>query len=291
VASETGDQTQALAWAQWLFGAATILSPLTGLGLGFLAFVGCGPLYLCSLYHWTGLIATLLAFLAFFFLPLLVRSSVGDNDEYAALPGWGWGGYLIGVVLLWGLAWLISFLVLRGGVNLSDYKPKDHIYELPFPGGESSWVIQGNNSSLDHNDAHFGQKFSWDFRRNCGTPVLAARAGTILSFDDSHDGMGSGAQNNQILVLHSDMTVAFYLHIQKGSVPAPFRKIGAPVKQGDQIALAGSVGNSLTGHIHFMVRPGAASATTIGVSFTDVSDDNGIPRTFSSYTSGNRKVP
>jgi predicted aspartyl protease len=41
----------------------------------------------------------------------------------------------------------------------------------------------------------------------------------------------------------------------------------------------------MTGHIHFMVKTGAS---TIGVSFTDVADDSGIPRTFSSYTSGNR---
>jgi murein DD-endopeptidase MepM/ murein hydrolase activator NlpD len=64
--------------------------------------------------------------------------------------------------------------------------------------------------------------------------------------------------------------------------------MGVVVKQGDQIARVGSVGNSLTGHIHFMVKQ---SGTTIGVSFTDVNDDNGIPRTFSSYTSGNRRVP
>jgi murein DD-endopeptidase MepM/ murein hydrolase activator NlpD len=64
--------------------------------------------------------------------------------------------------------------------------------------------------------------------------------------------------------------------------------VGAPVNLGDEIAKVGSVGNSLTGHIHFMVKQGG---TTIGVSFTDVSDDNGIPRTFGSYTSGNRTVP
>jgi hypothetical protein len=44
----------------------------------------------------------------------------------------------------------------------------------------------------------------------------------------------------------------------------------------------------MTGHIHFMVRK---NGTSIGVSFTDVTDDKGIPRTFCSYTSGNRRVP
>jgi murein DD-endopeptidase MepM/ murein hydrolase activator NlpD len=191
------------------------------------------------------------------------------------------------VAVVWGLAWLIPYWILKGDITVSEYKNKDHVYELPFPGGESSWVIQGNNSSLNHNDANFGQKFSWDFRRSCGSPVLAARAGTIATLpDDTHDGMGG--TNKQIQVNQADGTVAFYLHIEKGSVPAKFRMVGAPVNLGDEIAKVGSVGNSLTGHIHFMVKQGG---TTIGVSFTDVSDDNGIPRTFGSYTSGNRTVP
>ena len=50
--SENLDLDRALyrAWLAFLIG--TILSVVTGLGLGFLAFVGCGPLWLSSLYHW-----------------------------------------------------------------------------------------------------------------------------------------------------------------------------------------------------------------------------------------------
>lgn len=291
VANQTSDLTQALKWSNRLFLTLTILSPITGLALAFLAFVGCGPIWLPNLYHWCGMIGTILGFVAFFLLPVLVRACVGESNEYATYHRWWWAVFMpLGVAIVWGLAWLIPYLILKGDINVSEYKSKDHTYKLPFPGGESSWVIQGNNSSLNHNNENSGQKFSWDFRRRCGTPVLASHDGTIATLpDDTHDGMGG--PNNQIQVNQADGTVAFYLHIEKGSVPARLRTIGAVVRQGDQIARVGSVGNSLTGHIHFMVRPSAGSSTTIGVSFTDVSDDNGIPRAFSSYTSGNRVVP
>jgi Peptidase family M23 len=288
VARGGGSLTQALLWANRLFLTVIILSAVTGLALAFLAFVGCGPLWLSSLYHWGGMVGTILGFLAFFLLPVIVRACVGETDGYATFHRWWWVVFMpLAVASLWALAWLIPYLILRGDVNESEYQASDRIYQLPFPGGESTWVIQGNNSSLNHNNAHNGQKFSWDFRRRCGTPVLAARDGTIQTAPVvTNDGMGG--TNNQIQVDHGDGTVASYLHIQKESVPARLRVIGATVRRGDEIAKVGSVGNSMTGHIHFMVKRGAS---TIGVSFTDVSDDKGIPRTFHSYTSGNRRVP
>jgi hypothetical protein len=288
VANETGSVSDALMWANRLLITLIVLAPVTGLALAFLAFVGCGPLYLPGLYHWVGMIATILALVAFFLLPVIVSACIGDTDDYSTPHRWWWVVFVpLGIVIIWGLAWLIPYLILKGDINTSEYPAKNHIYLLPFPGGESSWVIQGNNSGLNHNNANSGQKFAWDFRRRCGTPVLAARDGTIATAPvDSNDGMGG--TNNQIQVAQADGTTAFYLHIEKGSVPAQFRTVGAVVHRGDQIAKVGSVGNSMTGHIHFMVKQGANS---IGVSFTDVTDDNGIPRTFSSYTSGNRVVP
>lgn len=289
-ANESGDLNQALIWANRLFLALMALAPFTGLGLAFLSFVGCAPLWLPSLYHWGGMIGTILSFSAFFLLPWFVRQCV-DGADYPTYHHWAWIVFTpLVVAIFWGLAWLVPYLMLKGDITPSDYSAKNRLYQLPFPGGDSSWVIQGNNSGLDHNDSHFGQKFSWDFRRGCGTPVLAARKGTIKTVpDDTHDGIGG--PNNQITIDHGDGTVAFYLHILKGSVTHKFRFRGAVVNQGDQIAEAGCVGNSLTGHIHFMVRPGQDATTTVGVSFADVTNDIGVPRTFSSYTSGNRKMP
>lgn len=114
-------------------------------------------------------------------------------------------------------------------------------------------MIQGNDSSLNHNGT---QKFAWDFRRSCGTPVLAARDGTVTKVDDSHDGNGSDKPNNKILVDHGDGTTAEYLHFQYKSAKV---KEQQKVKQGDVLALVGNVGNSLTGHIHFQVEQGSQS--------------------------------
>jgi len=293
------DLTPAVTWAKWLFLAVACLSAFTGLGLAFLALVGCGPLWLPDLYHWGGMAGTILGFVAFLSLPAVVRACL---DGYTiGNTRWWWFVVASFLALVWGLVWIIVYFgYVKDNVNLSDYKAKDHVYQLPFAGGESSWVIQGNNTSLDHNDNNPAilQKFSWDFRRECGTPVLAARKGTIKTPPiDTNDGFSSNDPNNQIMVDHGDGTVAYYLHIQKGSVPARLRTIGANVNQGDQIAEAGCVGISLTGHIHFMVKDQTTATSqdprghSIGVSFTDVSGDNGIPRTFGSYTSGNRRVP
>ena len=293
VSNGSGSLTQALRWATNLFATVTALSAVTGLVFGFLAFVGCGPYWLPSLYHWGGMVGTILGFLSFFLLPALVRLCVGESDEYATYHKWVWVVFMpLTVVVIWILAWVIPYFILKGDVNLTEYPVANRQYKLPFPAGESTWVIQGNNSGLNHNNANSNQKFSWDFRRPCGSPVLAARAGTIQTLPiDTNDGMGGS--NNQIAVVHSDLTVAYYLHIEKGSVPPRLKNLSpgttVTVRAGEQIARVGSVGNSMTGHVHFMVRQTAASnALTIGVRFSDVSDDDGIPRTFSSYTSGNR---
>lgn len=271
----------ALRWTSRLLWIAIVLSAFTGIGLGFLAFLGCGPLWLPSLYHWVGLIGTVVALVMFFCLPPIVRAVVGSGGgDQTRGHHWAWVVFVpICIALVWTLVWLIPYAVLSDDVKESQYAAADRIYKLPFPGGQRSWVIQGNNTSLNHDGA---QTFAWDFRRRCGTPVLAARSGTVRTVPvDNND--GTGGSNNEIQVDHGDGTVAFYLHVQKGS--ARLRTIGAAVRQGDELAKVGSVGNSLTGHIHFMVKRGGNS---MAVSFQDVTEDNGIPRTFGSYTSGNR---
>ncbi len=279
--SATDVSEDALTATRRLLIAWLVIAPLTGLGLAFLSFVGCGPYWVPGLLHWTGLVATVIGFVALFTLAPISRAFL-DREAKAAPPTPWWVMLLSAglVALLWGLAWLVPYLMLRGSVDETRYAAARSDLLLPWPGGESSWVIQGNNSNFNHTTSNLSQEFSWDFRRPCGTAVLAAAGGSVSTVTDTHDGIGG--DNNEISVTHGDGTIASYLHIQNGSATVA---VGQAVAAGDRLASVGCVGNSLTGHIHFMVKSGAA---TIPVRFADVTSDGGIPRTFGSYTSGNR---
>ncbi len=243
-----------------------VLAPTTGLGLAFLAFVKCGPPVVPRLFHALGLGALVAA---------VAGVSIPDDED---APGWVWALVVV-LPVVWGIAWLVGYLLLRGSVDPARYAAAPANYRLPFPSGARTWVIQGNNSRFNHNHANLTQGFSWDFRRGCGTPVLAALGGRVTSIIDSHDGIGG--QNNEIEVTHADGSVASYLHIQKGSARVA---VGATVAQGQRLASVGSVGHSLTGHLHFHVRVGP---DTIPLRFGDVARHSGIPRGFRFYVSGN----
>lgn len=241
-----------------------VAAPVSGLGLAFLAFVKCGPVVVPRGLHALGLVT----------LAVAIVAVVLDREQAPAVAL-----VLAGVVPpVWVLAWLIPYVLLRGSVDETRYATALSV-KLPFPSGERTWVIQGNNSALNHNHGHYSQDYAWDFRRPCGTPVLAALGGRVRTVTDTNDGIGG--PNNEIEIEHADGSVASYLHIQKGSAQVT---VGASVGQGLPLASVGSVGNSLTGHIHFQVR---ARADTIPVRFADVPRHGGIPRGFRFYTSGN----
>lgn len=252
-----------------------LLAVASGLGLAFLAFVKCGPPVVPRVLHALGLTALLVAIAG-----VIVVQVTGAEQKVAA-PTWL---IVLAVALpvLWGLAWLIPYLLLRGSVELTAYAAARSDFLLPFPGGRRCWVIQGNNSAFNHNHDNFTQGFAWDFRRGCGTPVLAAAAGRVSRVIDSNDGIGGA--NNLVEIEHPDGSVASYLHIGKGSARVA---VGAAVNVGDQLADVGSVGHSLTGHIHFHVRQGA---DTVPVRFADVTRHGGVPRGFCFYTSGNAQL-
>lgn len=130
--------------------------------------------------------------------------------------------------------------------------PGSSPYILPFPKGTSSKVVQGNCSETKAPWTHFGvQKYAYDFAMPIGTPVLAARAGTVLFVRDSFgDDQHGKDQGNALVLLQEDGTFALYGHITRGGSKV---KLGNVVKQGDTIALSGNSGQSPLPHLHFQV--------------------------------------
>jgi hypothetical protein len=265
-------------WTKALPLIGALLSIITAFAFGFGAFASCGPVWLSGLYHWGGLVGSMLCFGAWFAAPFIARETAGEAGQRVELPGWGRLA-IIGTAVygLWGVVWLVAWMMLRGSIEAGAYPTAANSpYQLPYPDGERSWVIQGNNSHFNHKE---DEAFAWDFRRQCGTPVLAARGGTVLKVEHDFEGNGKGKKNNFITVKHDDGTVAKYLHIKTGSAKVAE---GETVEQGDPLAEVGNVGNSLTGHIHFVVEKAGEG---IPVTFQDVDEDKGIPRTFERYAS------
>lgn len=196
-------------------------------------------------------------------------------------------------------------------------------YLLPWAAGQSFRVLQGpfvadtvggctsGCGSHEDEDGHY----AWDFDLPEGTPVLAARAGTIRlvvgSWSADHCGGLSpvrsapagylvnenmGNQANLVLVDHGDGTSALYLHLSAVD-PAVEDKVktGGTVTAGDRLGWSGKTG--MTGciaHLHFQVERSVRAdwyTESLPISFGDpdviAQASDGMPVEGATYTSGN----
>ena len=82
----------------------------------------------------------------------------------------------------------------------------------------------------------------------------------------------AGAAGNHVLIRHANGEHTLYAHLREASVRV---STGDKVRAGDQIAEAGSSGNSTEPHLHFQVidGPDLNSARGIPVEFTRLKDD------------------
>lgn len=115
-----------------------------------------------------------------------------------------------------------------------------------------------------------------------GTPILAARGGTVVSVIDHYEGKGRDKPNNEIFIDHGDGTLARYAHIKKDGSKV---RVGESVERGQVVALSGEVGRSLGPHLHFEVVD--QNKVSIPIAFQDVEEHEGVPRTSFFYRSGN----
>lgn len=132
----------------------------------------------------------------------------------------------------------------------------DADYQLPFdypPGAEIHQAWGGRFSHTDPENFH-----AVDFSLPVGTPILAARAGTVLEVNDDHFESGLdvrlATRANSVRIVHADGTMAVYAHLKH---EAGWVRIGDRVRAGQQIALSGNVGFSSGPHLHFVVQRNA----------------------------------
>ena len=143
-------------------------------------------------------------------------------------------------------------LELRMVPGSPNAKPRDVEYGYPL-GTRELRITQGWGGHHSHRDAE--NRHAVDFAIDEGTPVLAARAGTVMDIESGFSITGRNAADaghaNYVRIVHDDGTMALYAHLKTGGVRVG---IGQRVRRGDAIGLSGNTGFSAGPHLHFVVQ-------------------------------------
>lgn len=123
-----------------------------------------------------------------------------------------------------------------------------HAYALPWKGGPFR-ISQGAGGDFSHNSPK--GRYAVDVAMPVGTPIVAARAGTVVKARDGQHGRLPDPAGNYVRVLHADGSHSAYLHLKRGSVRV---KAGQPVEVGSLLGQSGSTGRSTGPHLHFVVQ-------------------------------------
>ena len=129
-------------------------------------------------------------------------------------------------------------------------------YLQPFSPYADGSVSQGFHGQASHQDA--ANAYALDFALLLGTPVLAARGGTVMeAVDGFPDDGGRPADRdkaNLVRILHEDGSMALYAHLMQDSVTVTPGQWVAP---GTVIGQSGNSGYSRGPHLHFAVQVNA----------------------------------
>jgi murein DD-endopeptidase MepM/ murein hydrolase activator NlpD len=148
-----------------------------------------------------------------------------------------------------GWSWTYTYFSTFG--SMTAVHDDSSVYLLPYAAGKTYRVSQGYNGEY----SHFGaDQFATDWRMPVGTPIHAARGGTVVGVkNDSNVGGDDSKYDwdaNYILVQHPDGTLGQYVHLLKGGSKL---KVGQHVEAGDLVGLSGNTGHSTGPHLHFSV--------------------------------------
>jgi len=139
-------------------------------------------------------------------------------------------------------------------------------YVLPFDSAAPRQLSQGNGGRSSHQGK---LRYAFDFRLPVGEPVVAARAGKVVSVVDEYDRGGPVKslmdKANAVIVLHDDGSFASYVHLSKGAEVEE----GDEVEAGDRLGRSGNTGYTTEPHLHFAVwvLDGAGEAMTVPIRF------------------------
>ncbi|TRY31535.1 M23 family metallopeptidase [Aliiglaciecola sp. M165] len=135
--------------------------------------------------------------------------------------------------------------------NMNAQHDDSHVYLKPYAAGEYFRVVQGYGGGWSHRGA---SKYALDFDMPEGTPVHAARGGTVIDLTERHWRGGASRRYaryaNFVTILHSDDTTGEYYHLRQNGVVV---EVGQEVKAGDLIGYSGNTGFSSMPHLHFAV--------------------------------------
>ena len=138
--------------------------------------------------------------------------------------------------------------------NIFAVPDKHYRYRLPFRKGTNVRVTQEPDGVLTtHRDAL--SRYAIDFSVPLGTPVVAARAGTVIetrdAFSEGRADRELAEKTNLVSIMHADGTFAQYAHLAPHSIPV---RPGERVEAGQMIGKSGKSGYAGGPHLHFDLR-------------------------------------
>jgi murein DD-endopeptidase MepM/ murein hydrolase activator NlpD len=167
-------------------------------------------------------------------------------------------------------------------------KPDDsQRYRLPFASdaprrltrgvGEAKSASRSQEMDWVLHSSRF--RYGFDFDLPVGTPVLAARAGTVTR---TADGFTEGGQRkelatraNGVTVLHDDGSFAVYTHLSRGLEVKPEQRVAA----GDLLGQSGDTGYTELPKLHFAVLrlDAKGELESVAIRFDDGSSEGFVP--------------
>jgi murein DD-endopeptidase MepM/ murein hydrolase activator NlpD len=129
------------------------------------------------------------------------------------------------------------------------------VYQIPLKPKKRHRIMQSWHGAFSHN--YEGSAHALDLQAKVGSPIYAARAGTVVRVVEHHTEFGGREfvdKANMILILHKDGSIANYVHLKHDGVIV---EVGDQVIQRQEIGYVGMTGFTTKPHLHFVVRDGA----------------------------------